>query len=412
MGNHPQMIYQEFQLNNGIRLIHSQVPNMIAHVGLIMNTGSRDEMEHEHGLAHMIEHLLFKGTGKRKASHIISCLEDVGGEINAYTTKEETCLYASFLKQDYSRALELLQDISFNSLFPERELIREKDVIIDEINSYFDNPGELIFDDFEDQVYRNHPLGRNILGTAESLKSIGAEQVTKFFEQNYFTDEMVLCSIGNISFNRIKSLVEKYFGCIKQKSRNRERIKVGNYIPDHQIITKNSYQGHCILGNVAYDLDHEKRIGLHLLNNILGGPGLNTRLNMALRERNGYSYYTESHYSPYSDTGIISIYFSGDKTKIERSRNAVYRELDKLARNKLGSLQLSRAKRQLLGQIAISAENHETQMLSSAKSYLVYNRVDSLEEIGRKIEKVSAAEIQDIANEVFDRKLLSSLTFL
>ena len=175
------MIYQEFQLDNGIRLIHSQVPNLIAHVGLLMNTGSRDEREHEHGLAHLIEHLLFKGTGKRKAYHILSRLEDVGGEINAYTTKEETCLYACFMKQDYSRALELFQDICFNSSFPEKELNREKDVIIDEINSYFDNPGELIFDDFEDQVYRNHPIGRNILGTAESLISIGTPEVKAFF---------------------------------------------------------------------------------------------------------------------------------------------------------------------------------------------------------------------------------------
>ena len=207
-------------------------------------------------------------------------------------------------------------------------------------------------------------------------------------------------------------MVEKYFGKIKKKSRTSGRVKVGNYLPDHQVITKNSYQGHCILGNVAYDLNSEKRIGLHLLNNILGGPGLNTRLNMTLRERNGYSYNTESHYSPYSDTGIISIYFSGDKTKIERSKKTVYRELDKLRNKKLGSLQLTKAKRQLLGQIAISAENHETLMLSSAKSYLVYNRVDSLAEISKKIETVSAAEIQEIANEVFDRDQLSSLTYI
>ncbi len=406
------MEYQKLQLNNGIRLIHSQVPNLIAHVGLIMNTGSRDEENQEHGLAHLVEHLMFKGTAKRKAYHIISRLEDVGGEINAYTTKEETCVYASFMKQDYTRALELLQDISFHSTFPERELKREKDVIIDEINSYFDNPGELIFDDFEDQVFRNHPFGRNILGTAVSLNNTERGKVMEFVRRNYCTYEMVLCSVGNISFKRLSNLAEKFFGGIPAKSRVTGRKKTGIYTPSHQTITKPILQGHCILGNVAYDLNNDKRIGLHLLNNIIGGPGLNSRLNLTLRERNGYSYHTESHYSPYSDTGIISIYFSGDKTKIERSKKTVLREFEKLRSNKLGTLQLTRAKRQLLGQIAISAENHETQMLSSAKSYLVYNRVDSLEEIGRKIERVSAEDILEIANEIFHPDRLSSLTYI
>jgi predicted Zn-dependent peptidase len=405
------MKYDEYQLSNGIRLIHSKVPNLIAHLGLIMNTGSRDEKETEHGLAHLVEHLVFKGTPKRKPYHIISRLEDVGGEINAYTTKEETCIYASFMKQDYSRALELIEDICFHSVFPLKEINKEKDVIIDEINSYLDSPGELIFDDFEDLVYRNHPIGRNILGTAESLEKVGVGAVKNFFNQNYFTDEMVLCSVGNISFERLKSQVEKYFGNISLKTRSDRRKMVGNYTPTHQTFTKNTHQGHCIIGNIAYDLNDARRIGLHLLNNIIGGPGLNSRLNMTLREKNGYSYHTESNYSPYSDTGIISIYFSGDKSKIERSKKTVQREFNKLCDKRLGSLQLSKAKRQLLGQIAISAENNETQMLSMAKSYLVYNKADSLEEISAKIEAITTEEIQEIAREVLDKNRLSSLTY-
>jgi predicted Zn-dependent peptidase len=223
---------------------------------------------------------------------------------------------------------------------------------------------------------------------------------------------MVLCSVGNISFSRLIFLVEKFFGGVKPKTRTPRRKKFREYSPVHIKLDKKTYQGHCIIGNLAYDLKDERRIGLHLLNNILGGPGLNTRLNMTLRERNGYSYHTESHYSPYSDTGIISTYFSGDKSKIEQSKRIVYRELEKLRTKKLGILQLIRAQRQLLGQIAISFENHETLMLSMAKSFLIYNRIDSLEEIGMRIEKITAGEIQEIANDVFDQNRLSSLTYI
>ncbi len=223
---------------------------------------------------------------------------------------------------------------------------------------------------------------------------------------------MVICSVGNISFPRLKKGIEKHFGQVPFKLRNQKRPGILSYDPSSQTMQKDTYQAHCIIGNLAYDLNDERRIGLHLLNNILGGPGLNTRLNMTLREKNGYSYHTESHYSPYSDTGILSVYFSGDKSKLERSKKVVLREFAKLREKKLGTLQLSRAKRQLLGQIAISAENHETLMLSMAKSYLVYNKFDSLKEIGEKIDRITAEEIQDIANEVLDQAKLSSLTYL
>ncbi len=406
------MDYQEHRLSNGIRLIHSQIPGLVAHLGWIVNTGSRDESDDEHGMAHLIEHLVFKGTRKRKAYHVISRLENAGGEINAYTTKEETCVYASFMKQDYARALELLADICFHSTFPEKEVRREKEVITDEINSYLDNPAELIFDDFEEQVYGDHPIGRNILGTAESLDRIGISGVRGFFDRNYNTNEMVICSVGNITFRRLTGLVDKYFGSIVEKKRTGRRKQFEGYIPAQVVSEKNTYQGHCIIGNLAYDLMHDRRIGLHLLNNIIGGPGLNTRLNMTLREKNGYSYHTESQYSPYSDTGTLSLYFSCEKSKIERSRQTVYRELKKLREKLLGSLQLERAKRQLTGQIAISSENHETLMLSMAKSYLVYNKVDDLETIGKKIKNLTADEIREIANEVLNENNLSSLTYI
>ena len=406
------MSYDTYTLNNGIRLIHTRVPNMVAHMGLIMGTGSRDELDHEHGMAHFFEHMVFKGTRKRKAYHILSRLEDVGGEINAYTTKEETCVYASFMKEDYARAMELLQDILFHSAFNEKEIVREKEVIIDEINSYFDSPGELIFDDFEEQLYTGQSIGRNILGSPKSLAGFKQEDLLRFVSNNYHSDEMVICSVGNISFPRLKKGIEKYFGQVPFKSRNQKRQGIRPYDPTSITLQKDTYQAHCIIGNLAYDLNDERRIGLHLLNNIIGGPGLNTRLNLSLREKNGYSYHTESNYSPYSDTGVLSVYFSSDKSKLEQSKKVVIREFSKLREKKLGTLQLLRAKRQLMGQIAISAENHETLMLSMAKSYLVYNNFDDLKEIGKKIDRVTAEEILEIANEVLDNAKLSSLTFI
>ncbi len=405
------MNYEIHQLANGIRLVHARVPNLVAHMGVIIGTGSRDELDHEHGLAHLIEHMVFKGTRKRKAYHIISRLEDVGGEINAYTTKEETCVYASFMKEDYGRAMELLEDILFHSTFQQKEIGREKEVIIDEINSYFDSPGELIFDDFEEQLYKGQSIGRNILGSPESLSGFTQKDLLRFVSNNFHTDEMVICSVGNISFPRLKKGIEKHFGQAPFKSRNQIRPGILPYEPSSQSMQKDTFQAHCIIGNLAYDLNDERRIAMHLLNNILGGPGLNTRLNMTLREKNGYSYHTESHYSPYSDTGVLSVYFSGDKSKLERSNKVVLREFAKLREKRLGTLQLSKAKRQLLGQIAISAENNETLMLSMAKSYLVYNKFDSLKEIGEKIDRITAAEIQDIANDVLDEANFSILTY-
>lgn len=406
------MDYEVYQLSNGIRLIHTRVPNLVAHLGIIIGTGSRDELDHEHGMAHLIEHMVFKGTRKRKAYHILSRLEDVGGEINAYTTKEETCVYASFMKEDYTRAMELLQDILFHSVFNEKEIGREKEVIIDEINSYFDSPGELIFDDFEEQLYAGQSIGRNILGSPTSLAGFNQEDLLRFISNNYHSDEMVICSVGNISFPRLKKGIEKYFGQVPFKSRNQQRPRIRPYDPSSITLKKDTYQAHSIIGNLAYDLNDERRIGLHLLNNIIGGPGLNTRLNLSLREKNGYSYHTESHYSPYSDTGVLSIYFSSDKSKLKQSEKVVIREFTKLREKKLGTLQLSRAKRQLMGQIAISAENHETLMLSMAKSYLVYHKFDNLKEIGKKIDRISAEEVLEIANEVLDKAKLSSLTYI
>jgi len=355
--------------------------------------------------------MLFKGTEKRKAYHIISRMEDAGGEINAYTTKEETCLYMSFLKQDYGRALELVHDVIFHSTFPQKEITKEKEVIIDEINSYLDNPSEMIFDDFEELLFAGQPIGRNILGTADSLNSINRKELTDFLSKNYFTEEMVISSVGNIPFKKLLTLAGKYLNPVPYKGRSGNRHPVTVNETAEKTLEKNTFQAHSIIGTTAYSFMDEQRYGLALLNNLLGGPGLNTRLNMSLRERNGYSYHAESHYSPYSDSGVVCVYFSGDKNKLEKSSRVVLRELKKLREQKLGTLQLQRAKKQLMGQVAISAEHHESLMLSMAKSFLIFNKFDSLEETGKKIEIITAEQIFGIANDILDDRKLSKMVY-
>ena len=398
-------------LSNGIRLIHSQVNSMVAHFGFIVQTGSRDEKADEHGMAHFIEHAVFKGTRKRKAYHILSRLEDVGGEINAYTTKEDTCIYCGFLRQDYERAIELTYDICFNSVFPEKELNREKGIILDEILSYEDSPSELIFDEFEEQVFNHHPIGRSILGNEKLLASFSRKEIQNFMNDNYATGEMVLCSVGDFRFEKFILLCEKYFGQVPEKKRIRLRTAPASYTPVFRNITKNTHQVHCIIGTPAYHAMSDKRVPLALLNNILGGPGMNSRLNMSLREKSGYTYNVESHYTSYSDTGIFLVYFGSEKDKAAKSLNLIYREFENLKNKRLGTLQLSRAHKQLTGQIAIAAENNEHFMLSAGKNLLVYDRVDTAEDIRKKIEAVTAAQVLEVANEILDRNNLSILQY-
>ncbi len=405
------MDYESYQLHNGIRIIHKFIPNMVSHCGIIINAGSRDENSKEHGLAHFIEHVIFKGTKKRRAHHILARLEDVGGEINAYTTKEETCVYTSFMYRDYERAIELLTDIVFHSVFPDKELEREKEIIYDEINSYKDSPSELIFDDFDELLFRDNPMGRNILGTKKTVRSFSRNQINQFITNNYKTDEIVISSTGNIKFDRLLRIIRKHIADIPADTGRKNRKPVSNYSPERQQMKKRTYQAHCVVGNLAYSLKHEKRLGMYLLNNLLGGPGLSSRLNMSLREKNGYSYNTESNYTPYSDTGAFSVYFGTDKHNLDKSMNLVLKEFRKLREVKLGIAQLTKAKRQLIGQIAISSENYENHMLSMGKGFLIYNRVDSFPEIAKKIDNLSSSKLLEIANEVLDDRHMSYLIY-
>lgn len=405
------MEYEVYELNNGIRLVHKAVNSMVAHLGLLMNTGSRDEKEEEHGIAHFIEHTLFKGTRRRKAWHILNRLDSVGGEINAFTAKEETCIYASFLKQDYSRALELIQDIVFQATFPDKEIRLEKEVIIDEINSYEDNPSEIIFDEFEAMIYDGHSMGRNILGTPVSLEKITRREIGDFINRNYATDEMILCSVGNISFSKLVKLVERYYGDLPCKSRRELRSPAGSRTGLRKSACKDIFQAHCIMGATAYEAHNDKRYNLHLLNNILGGPAMNSRLNLQLREKRGYSYHTESNYHPYSDTGIFTIYFGTEKTKLEKTVQLVLKELKNLREKRLGDMQLRQAKKQLIGQLAIAAENNESLMLSMARSTLLYERIDPVETIAARIDSIRKEDLIETARELLDENHLNILKY-
>ncbi len=403
--------YQYHTLNNGIKIIHRQIAGTVSHCGLMVNTGSRDEGEKENGIAHLIEHLIFKGTNKRKAYHVLSRIENVGGELNAFTTKEETCVYASFLSRYYNHSLELFADVAFNSIFPQKELEKEKDVVIDEINSYNDSPSELIFDDFEDLIFSGHSLGSNILGNIKNIESLKRKDILRFVKSKYSTDQMVIASVGQIKFSKLILIAEKYFGSIPESKSTFTRIPFNNYNPTKLIKPKNSYLTHCMLGNIAYSRNNHNKLPLMLLNNLLGGPALNSRLSMVVREKYGYAYNIESMYQPYSDTGVFNIYIGADSKHVEKSIALVKKELAKLSDNKLGTMQLHRAVRQITGQLAISGESFLNEMLGIAKAYLHSPRVKYIDEIIGDIERIKSSQIQEVARDIFNPNQLSTLIY-
>lgn len=402
---------ETWTLANGIRVIHKEVNNDVAHCGLMINAGTRDENEDEHGLAHFIEHSIFKGTTKRKSFHILTRLEDVGGELNAYTSKEETCVYATFLSQHYLRATELICDIIFNSTFPEKEIEKEKTVILDEINSYKDSPAEEIYDRFEEIIFPDHPIGKDILGTEAHLKSFKRKNLLEYIQRCYNTDEMVFSSIGKISSKNLKKITESTLGQIPTSERKFKRNSPKFYEQQTLFVRKNVYQSHIVLGNKAYSAKEKKRTGLILLNNLLGGPGMSSRLNLSVREKYGYTYNIESNYQIYSDCGLWYIYMGTDKEAIEKCINLSIKELNKLKQERLSIGQMHKAKQQIIGQVAISQENTSSLMLGFAKTFLHFNRVDTLGETIAKIEKITADDIIAIANEIFDENQISTLTY-
>jgi predicted Zn-dependent peptidase len=406
------MEYQLFTLHNGIRVIHQPIDSPVAYFGIIINTGSRDETAIEQGMAHFIEHTIFKGTTKRKAFQINNRLEDVGGDINAYTTKEETAIYATFLNEYYKRTIELMSDILINASFPEKELELEKDVIIEEINSYNDSPSELIFDEFEELVYDGHPIARNILGTPETVKSFNPGMIHDFMKKNYKTNEIVICSVGKIDPNQFKKLIHNHFDDMPANIQSGYRQKFTSYVPQFREVKKDTFQSHCIIGTESYNLKHELRLPMVLLNNVLGGNSMNSRLNMTLRERNGIAYNVEASYTPYSDTGIFMVYFGTEESNLYKALALVEKEFSILRDKKLGAQQLSRAKKQLVGQLAIANENREELMLTIGRSLLCFDKVDTLGSVFEKIENITEDDIFRVANEMLDKERLSKLIYL
>lgn len=405
------MEYFRFTLANGIRIIHKQTTSNIVHVGLMINAGSRDENENESGIAHFIEHTIFKGTSKRKSIHILNRLENVGGELNAFTTKEETCIYASALLPHFERAVELIADISQNANFPQQEIEKEKDVVIDEINSYKDNPSEEIFDEIENYVFENHPLGKNILGSPESVKAIQRENILDFIHRNYISDQMVLCSVGNIPNAKVLKQFQQYFGQIPSGTKTDNRTNFEFYQPKNIILEKGIHQAHCVLANEVYGKNHKNRAALILLNNILGGPGLNSRLNLGIREKYGFCYNIESSFTQFNETGILTIYMGTELDYLEKTIQLAKKELTKLREKKLGSLQLHYAQQQIIGQIALYQESNVNEMLAIGKSILSYDKVDTDEETSAKILQISSENLLEVANEIFAPEKISSLIY-
>lgn len=403
--------FTTYTLPNGIRGIHRQVKGAaVAHCALIVGAGTRDEAAHEFGLAHLTEHALFKGTEKRKAWQVNCRLENLGGELNAFTTKEDTTVHATVLKGDFGKAVELIADVVFRSTFPDRELEREKEVIIDEINTYKDAPAELIYDTFEDLVFEGSELGHNILGRKASLMRYTGDSVRQFVRRTYTTDQMVFSSIGSFSAKTAEAYARRYLGDFTANSRSNERrATLPLQTPFDRTIMRHTHQTHCILGARAYDLQDEKRLPLSLLINRLGGPCANSILNVEVREKHGLTYNIEANYTPYSDAGVVAIYFSSDHHHTDDCLELIHKELQQLQTTPFTARQLAMAKRQFIAQMAISCENKENYILGAGKAILSHGEMDTMEEAYRKIQALTARQLQEVAEEVFCN--LSKLTF-
>ena len=402
-----------FTLPNGIRVVHQRVPTTaIVHCGIVLDIGSRDETSENQGIAHFWEHMAFKGTRRRKTLDIISSLDAVGGELNAYTDKEKIAFYASVRSEYFERAVDLLSDITFYSIFPEKELEKERGVILEEMAMYYDSPDEALQDEFEAVVYKNHPMGMNILGSVETVNAFRKKDFVSFFKNHIDTKRIVFSCVGNISLDVVERLAKKYLDGFHAQHANGKRKKITTYKPREEILRRTVKQAKCAIGRDAYPIHHEDRIPLYLLVNILGGPGMNSRLNLSLREKYGFVYSVDAHYIPYSDTGMFAVFFGTEPKQLDKCINLVKKELDKFCQKPLSARQLSAAKEQIKGQLAMSEENNLSLMLMMARSVLLYNRVPKLEEIFEKIDAIKGPRLQSVAEDIFDEKKLTYLTMI
>ena len=405
--------HQVHTFSNGLRLVHQRVSGTrLVHLGFVIRAGSRNDGSWP-GMAHCFEHMMFKGTKKRKAIHVLNRLETVGGELNAFTTKELTSVYASVTTNHFSRAAELLSDVTFHSVFPDHELRKEQEVICEEIKLYQDTPEENIYDEFQEQVFEGHPLAGNILGTPESVRSMKRKDLIDFRNQYYGPENVVISVVGNISLQRAIRTLEPLIAQMplyRNGTRNSKPIQ--HYKAGKHEKGTDHVQSYGILGNLAYPYTHPKRWALILLNNILGGPGLNSRLNLAIREKYGFTYNVESGYAAYEDSGLFHCYVSSDKKNLQRAIQLIEKELKRLCTDKLGVMQMHNAVNQLKGQIVMADEHRNGLMLHLGKNVVQNGRVDTLEEVLAKIDAVQASELLEIANEIFNFEQLSYLLYL
>ena len=457
------MKYNTYTLDNGLRIIHLPSDSQVVYCGYQINAGTRNEEPGEEGLAHFCEHVTFKGTERRKAWHILNCLESVGGDLNAYTNKEGTVYYSAILKEHIARAVDLLSDIVFHSVYPQAEIDKEVEVICDEIESYNDSPAELIYDEFENILFKGSPLGHNILGTAEQVRAFKTEDALRFTQKLYRPDNAIFFAYGDIDFKKLVKLIQKALGecpkgrelacsadCksaetpteerIAEKTPTKERIteetptgetpteemeagdanhkvqsskfNVQSKVAGQTIVMqKNTHQAHVMIGTQAYDVNDDRRMPLYLLNNMLGGPGMNAKLNLALREHNGLVYTVESTMVAYGDTGTWSIYFGCDEHDVKRCLRLVRKELDKFMLKPLSEAQLKAAKKQIKGQIGVACDNRENFALDFGKSFLHYGWEKNVDRLYEQVDEITAAQIQAVAQELFDKDRLTTLIF-
>ena len=467
------MKYNTYTLDNGLRIIHLPSDSQVVYCGYQINAGTRNEEPGEEGLAHFCEHVTFKGTERRKAWHILNCLESVGGDLNAYTNKEGTVYYSAILKEHIARAVDLLSDIVFHSVYPQAEIDKEVEVICDEIESYNDSPAELIYDEFENILFKGSPLGHNILGTAEQVRAFKTEDALRFTRKLYRPDNAIFFAYGDIDFKKLVKLIQKALGecpkgrelacsadCKSAETPTEERIaeetpteeRIAEETPTKERITeetpsgetpteemeagdanhkvqsskfnvqskvagqtivmqKNTHQAHVMIGTRAYDVNDDRRMPLYLLNNMLGGPGMNAKLNLALREHNGLVYTVESTMVSYGDTGTWSIYFGCDEHDVKRCLRLVRKELDKFMQKPLSDAQLKAAKKQIKGQIGVACDNRENFALDFGKSFLHYGWEKNVDRLYEQVDEITAAQIQAVAQELFDKDRLTTLIF-
>lgn len=402
--------YEVYTLKNGIRVIHNQVASTrIVHCGIMLDIGSRDESTANQGIAHFWEHMAFKGTRKRKAFHILNRLESLGGELNAFTDKEKILFYAS-LRDDYTeRAIELLTDITFNSVFPESQIDRERQVILEEMAMYHDDPNDSLQDEFDAVLFGKHALGMNVLGTEKSVKGFKRNDFRSFVKQHLDTRRVVFSCVGNIPMEKVIALAEKYLGRVPASTSHKKRLIFSGYKPREVILKRSVKQARCAIGRTAYPFAHKSRSPFYMLTTILGGSGMNSRLNLALREKHGFVYSIGAQYVPFTDTGLFVISFGTEPTQMEKGIKLVKQELRRMREEPLGVKQLAQWKEQILGQIAMAEENNLSFMMMMARNLLDQGRVTSLEEIFDRVKNTSAQTLQELAREMFAEKKLSYL---